>query len=85
MTRAVETCDMVISLPKMKTHQLMYMTGAVKKTKQQLEQLAFCVKKLQEVTERICKEKIESFVASPVPIYRDERVVIKEKSIGCLL
>ncbi|MCK5155664.1 MAG: DUF362 domain-containing protein [Spirochaetales bacterium] len=30
MTRAVETCDMVISLPKMKTHQLMYMTGAVK-------------------------------------------------------
>jgi len=30
-------------------------------TKQQLEQLAPCVKKLHEVTERICKEKIESF------------------------
>ena len=31
-------------------------------TKQQLEQLAPCVQKLHEVTERICKEKIESFV-----------------------
>ena len=31
-------------------------------TKQQLEQLASCVKKLHEVTERICKEKIESFI-----------------------
>ncbi|MHC4395558.1 MAG: HEPN domain-containing protein [Planctomycetota bacterium] len=31
-------------------------------TKEQLEQLAPCVKKLHEVTERICKEKIESFV-----------------------
>ncbi len=31
-------------------------------TKQQLEQLAPCVKKLHDVTERICKEKIESFV-----------------------
>jgi len=31
-------------------------------TKQQLEQLAPCVRKLHEVTERICKEKIESFV-----------------------
>jgi predicted nucleotidyltransferase/HEPN domain-containing protein len=30
-------------------------------TKEQLEQLAPCVKKLHEVTERICKEKIESF------------------------
>ena len=30
-------------------------------TKQQLKQLAPCVKKLHEVTERICKEKIESF------------------------
>jgi len=30
MTNAVEYCDMIISLPKMKTHQLMYMTGAVK-------------------------------------------------------
>ncbi len=30
-------------------------------TKQQLEQLAPCVKKLHEVTERICKEKISSF------------------------
>ncbi|MFC1678021.1 HEPN domain-containing protein [Planctomycetota bacterium] len=30
-------------------------------TKQQLEQLSPCVKKLHEVTERICKEKIESF------------------------
>ena len=32
-------------------------------TKQQLEQLAPCVRKLHEVTERICKEKIESFVS----------------------
>ena len=31
-------------------------------TKQQLEQLAPCVKKLHKLTERICKEKIESFV-----------------------
>jgi HEPN domain-containing protein len=31
-------------------------------TKEQLEQLAPCVQKLHEVTERICKEKIESFV-----------------------
>jgi len=31
-------------------------------TKEQLEQLAPCVKKLHEVTERICKEKIEGFV-----------------------
>ena len=31
-------------------------------TKQQLEQLAPCVKKLHEVTERICKAKIESFI-----------------------
>ncbi len=30
-------------------------------TKEQLEQLAPCVRKLHEVTERICKEKIESF------------------------
>ncbi len=28
----------------------------------EVEQLAPCVKKLHEVTERICKEKIESFV-----------------------
>ena len=28
-------------------------------TKQQLEQLAPCVKKLHEVTERICKEEIK--------------------------
>jgi hypothetical protein len=27
----------------------------------ELEQLAPCVKKLHEVTERICKEKIDSF------------------------
>ena len=31
-------------------------------TKEQLEQLAPCVEKLHEVTERVCKEKIESFV-----------------------
>jgi hypothetical protein len=31
-------------------------------TKQQLEQLAPCVKKLHKVTENICKEKIKSFV-----------------------
>jgi len=31
-------------------------------TKQQLEYLAPCVKKLHEVTERICKEKIDGFV-----------------------
>jgi len=31
-------------------------------TKEELEQLAPCVKKLHEVTEKICKEKIESFV-----------------------
>jgi len=31
-------------------------------TKEQLEQLAPSVKKLHEVTERICKEKIESFI-----------------------
>ena len=31
-------------------------------TKQQLEQLAPCVQKLHEVTERICKKKIESFI-----------------------
>ncbi len=30
-------------------------------TKKQLEQLSPCVKKLHEVTERICKEKIKSF------------------------
>ena len=30
-------------------------------TKEELEQLAPCVKKLHELTERICKEKIESF------------------------
>jgi len=30
-------------------------------TKEQLEQLAPCVQKLHEVTEKICKEKIESF------------------------
>ncbi|MBL7006276.1 MAG: DUF362 domain-containing protein [Spirochaetia bacterium] len=30
LTNAVNNCDMIISLPKMKTHQLMYMTGAVK-------------------------------------------------------
>jgi len=31
-------------------------------TKEQLEQLAPCVKKLHGVTEKICKEKIESFI-----------------------
>jgi len=31
-------------------------------TKEQLEQLAPCVKKLHELTESICKKKIESFV-----------------------
>ena len=31
-------------------------------TKDQLEQLSPCVEKLHEVTERICKKKIESFV-----------------------
>jgi HEPN domain-containing protein/predicted nucleotidyltransferase len=31
-------------------------------TKQQLEQLSPCVKKLHQVTERICKGKIESFI-----------------------
>jgi predicted nucleotidyltransferase len=31
-------------------------------TKEQLEQLAPCVKILHEVTEKICKEKIKSFV-----------------------
>jgi len=31
-------------------------------TKEELEQLAPCVKKLHEVTERICKAKIESFI-----------------------
>jgi len=31
-------------------------------TKDQLEQLAPCVSKLHEVTERICKEKIDSFI-----------------------
>jgi predicted nucleotidyltransferase/HEPN domain-containing protein len=31
-------------------------------TKEQLEQLSPCVKKLHQVTERICKEKIESFM-----------------------
>jgi hypothetical protein len=31
-------------------------------TKEQLEQLGPCVKKLHEVTERVCKEKIESFI-----------------------
>ena len=31
-------------------------------TKEQLEQLAPCVKELHEVTERICREKIDSFV-----------------------
>ena len=30
LAKAVKECDMIISLPKMKTHQLMYMTGAVK-------------------------------------------------------
>jgi len=27
----------------------------------EVEQLAFCVKKLHEVTEKACKQKIESF------------------------
>lgn len=31
-------------------------------TKEQLEQLAPCVRKLHEVTERICKSKVESFI-----------------------
>ena len=31
-------------------------------TKEQLEQLAPCVRKLHEVTEKFCKEKIESFI-----------------------
>jgi len=31
-------------------------------TKEQLEQLAPCVKKLHEVTEKICEAKIKSFV-----------------------
>ena len=31
-------------------------------TEEQLEQLAPCVKKLHEVTEKICKEKVESFI-----------------------
>ena len=31
-------------------------------TKQQLEQLAPCVKKLHEVTERVCVAKINSFI-----------------------
>jgi len=31
-------------------------------TKQQLEQLAPCVQKLHEVTEKICTDKIESFI-----------------------
>ncbi len=30
-------------------------------TKEQLEQLAPCVKRLHEVTEKLCKEKIDSF------------------------
>ena len=30
-------------------------------TKEQLEQLAHGVKRLHEVTERVCKEKIDSF------------------------
>ncbi len=30
-------------------------------TKEQLEQLSPCVKKLHEVTEKACKEKIKSF------------------------
>ncbi len=30
-------------------------------TKEQLEQLAPCVKKLHEVTEKLCRQKIESF------------------------
>ena len=33
-------------------------------TKDQLEQLATCVQKLHEVTEQVCKKKIESFTAS---------------------
>ena len=33
-----------------------------KVTKEQLEILATCIKKLHEVTERVCKEKIEGFV-----------------------
>ena len=31
-------------------------------TKEQLEQLGPCVKKLHEITEKNCKEEIESFV-----------------------
>ena len=30
LTRAVEDADIIISLPKLKTHQLMYFTGAIK-------------------------------------------------------
>jgi len=33
-------------------------------TKKQLEYLAMCVRKLQRLTKKICKEKIESFVSS---------------------
>jgi len=35
--------------------------GTQKSGKPQLKQLAACVKKLQELTERVCNEKIESF------------------------
>jgi len=31
-------------------------------TKQQLEYLAKCVRKLQRLTKKICKEKIDSFI-----------------------
>ncbi len=39
------------------------LSGAMhfKITKEQLEQLAHGVKRLHEVTEKLCKEKIESF------------------------
>ena len=52
-------------LPELKADEL-ELIGArydihYKITKQQLEQLAPCVKKLHEVTEKICKARIESF------------------------
>jgi len=37
------------------------MKEVYQKSKKQREQLAPCVKKLHEVTEKVCKEKIESF------------------------
>ena len=50
----------LVHLPERKQDEVGVIGSKI--TKEQLGQLGLCVGTLQEVTERICKEKIESFV-----------------------